>query len=409
MRCVAVTACLTSALLMSACTSAPPPRSTTPGVTTATAPGDVAAAAQIKRILARSMTQHPLRAVIARVTIGGRNVFTGAFGTSMSGVPATPAMHFRNGAMAYTYMGQLLARLVDQDKLSLDDHLATWFPHLPAADRITVRMLANSTAGYADFVYTDTVSRQTDLDPYRQYTTDELIRYGLAEPMTFPPGTNWGYSHTNFAVLGNVLSKAAGMSLADALRTYVLEPMHLRNTTQSTTPDIPPPVLHTFSSERRTALRVPGSLPFYEDSTYWNPSWTAPTGAVETTDITDMATSMAIIGSGAQVSPAMYREQVGNNLVGLGHQTAACPACRTLSAARGFGFMLFRFHGWVVQSKFFAGAAGIVGYLPSKQLTIAIADTFDQDAFDADGNFQNPNDTLLAEVSKVLVPDEPPS
>ena len=54
-------------------------------------------------------------------------VFLGAIGTaqgaasvtpreSMSGVPATPAMHFRNGAMAFTYISTMLLQLVDQNK-----------------------------------------------------------------------------------------------------------------------------------------------------------------------------------------------------------------------------------------------------------------------------------------------------
>ena len=69
--------------------------------------------------------------------------------------------------------------------------------------------------------------------------------------MEFEPGTNWGYSHTNYVILGRVLEQIAGMPLADAIRKYVLEPMGLKQTGALTTPEIPQPVLHAFSSERR--------------------------------------------------------------------------------------------------------------------------------------------------------------
>ena len=41
-----------------------------------------------------------LRAVIVRVTSGDQEVLTEAVGESMTGVPATTDMHFRNGAVA---------------------------------------------------------------------------------------------------------------------------------------------------------------------------------------------------------------------------------------------------------------------------------------------------------------------
>ena len=98
------------------------------------------------------MAKYALKAVIVRVTIDGREVVTEALGESMTGVPATTDMHFRNGAVAFTYMATLVLQLVDQGVVRLDDPLATWLPELPDADRVTLRMLVNMTAGYPDYV-----------------------------------------------------------------------------------------------------------------------------------------------------------------------------------------------------------------------------------------------------------------
>ena len=56
---------------------------------------------------------------------------TSASGESMTGVPATTDMHFRNGAVAISYVATLLLRLVDEKKVSLDDKLSKYLPGRP--------------------------------------------------------------------------------------------------------------------------------------------------------------------------------------------------------------------------------------------------------------------------------------
>src|SRR3546814_4260718 len=79
-------------------------------------------------------------------------------------------MHFRNGAIAIPYLTTLLLQLHDEQVLDLEDRLAEWFPDYPAADRITLRMLADNTAGYADYVYDIPIYD----DVFRQWAPGEL-------------------------------------------------------------------------------------------------------------------------------------------------------------------------------------------------------------------------------------------
>ena len=98
------------------------------------------------------MTDNDLKAVIAGVSVAGQPVLTKAWGESMTGVPATYDMHFRNGSVAIAYLGVVTLQLQEKGVLSLDDKLAKWFPDYPKADRITLAMLLNATSGYADYV-----------------------------------------------------------------------------------------------------------------------------------------------------------------------------------------------------------------------------------------------------------------
>src|SRR5262249_18812031 len=157
----------------------------------------------------------------------------------------------------------------------------------------------NMTSGYADYVYQPEVLDGINLDPFRQWTSEELIQIGVSKPLDYEPGTNWGYSHTNYVILGRVLEKIAGKPMADIMQAYIIEPMGLKHTSSNgNTPAIPDPVLHAFSSERRETLQLPPDIPFYEEATFWNPSWTTAEGAVQTTDIYDMTTSMEFVGNG---------------------------------------------------------------------------------------------------------------
>src|ERR1700760_1650798 len=101
----------------------------------------------VLRVVQNVMTQAHLKAAIVRVTVDGKEILTQAVGDSMTGVPATTDMHFRNGAVAISYVSTLLLRLVDEKKLSLDDKLAKWLPDFPHAQLVTLGQLAQMTTG----------------------------------------------------------------------------------------------------------------------------------------------------------------------------------------------------------------------------------------------------------------------
>ena len=361
--------------------------------------------AAIKSITRDAMKEYNLKALIVQVTAGGSQLYTEALGESMSGVPATPAMHFRNGAMAFTYIATMLLELVDQKKVSLDDKLSKFLSDLPQADRITLKNLANMTSGYADYVYEPEVLHAIYLDPFRQWTPQELIKIGVSKPMMFEPGTNWGYCHTNYVILGRVIEQVTRMPLAQAMRQYILDPMDLKQTQSFSTPQIPEPVLHTFSSERRSELHIPAGAPFYEESTFWNPSWTTAEGAIQITDITDMSKSMEAVGTGKLLSTESLAAQVSPNLVGFGKADPHCPACHRMNEALNYGLGVVIRGPWITQTKSFAGCGATVGYLPSKKLTVAVATTYSPKAFDDEGGYKNVSDKVFAALGNALAPD----
>ncbi|MFZ0218563.1 MAG: serine hydrolase domain-containing protein [Candidatus Dormiibacterota bacterium] len=362
--------------------------------------------AAIQSIMRDAIPTYHLQSIIVRATIDGKALHTGAMGESMTGVPATPDMHFRNGAVAFTYLGTMLLQFVDQKRLSLDDKLSKFLPALPNADQISLKMLANMTSGYADYVYEPEVMDGTNLNPFRQWTSEELIGIGTSKPMFFAPGTNWAYSHTNYVILGRVLEKVAERPMAQLMKQYILNPLGLTQTQSAATAQVAQPVLHSFTSERRTSLGVPPGVPFYEESTFWNPSWTTAEGAVQTTDIADLCTTAETVGTGKLLSPASHRTQIATDLIGFGHAVAGCSACHMNTTALSYGIGVLLQGRWITQNKLFAGSGATMGYLPSKKLAVAVVTTYAPAAFDSQGNYKDATPKLFSMLAQALAPDQ---
>ncbi|MGO9510022.1 MAG: serine hydrolase domain-containing protein [Mycobacterium sp.] len=373
-------------------------------------PGSTAAKAEaVMRVVRDFMAQAHLKSVIVRVTLDGQKVVTEAVGDSVTGVPATPDMHFRNGAVAISYVATLLLKLVDQNKVGLDDKLSKYLPDFPNADRVTLGQLAQMTSGYPDYVLgNDAFDNAFYADPFRQWTTQDILAQISSRPLLYDPGTNWNYSHTNYILLGLALEKATGEDMPSLMRTKVLGPLGLSATANSDTPEIPQPALHAFTSERRAFMKIPAGTPFYEESTYWNPSWTITHGAIQTTDIYDLEATAVGIGSGRLLSAESYKKMVSTDLRGKTRAQPDCPTCFEQNDGYTYGLGIVISGNWLLQNPMFGGYAAVEAYLPSQRIAIAVAVTYAPEAFDDQGNYSNQADILFRKIGAEVAPNDAP-
>jgi CubicO group peptidase (beta-lactamase class C family) len=339
------------------------------------------AASEIDKIVRKTMAENDIKAVIAGVAVAGEPVITKAWGESMTGVPATYDMHFRNGSVAIAYLGVVTLQLQEKGVLSLDDKLSKWFPDYPKANRITLAMLLNGTSGYADYVNLKVLPLYQN--PFRAWQPDELIALSFKQPMVCEPGTCFAYAHTNFVILGKVIEKATGRGVAELIRDGILVPLSLNDTRSEQTAVIQEPVLHAFDNERG----------IYEDATYWNPSWTLARGAVMTSNVADILKSVDAIGTGALLSPDSFKLQLAPTTAKL----------KPWSEQRFYGLGIFVIDGWLVQNPSFAGYAATMAYLPAQKLAIVVSATEGMKAPD-EGNLST---VVLKDIALYIAPDHP--
>lgn len=385
-------------------TSTPPLHARQSATPIATPAGDLAMA--VRETVDAALDELALRGVLVHVVAGSETAAYAA-GESLTGVPATPDMRVRNGAVAITYIAVVLLRLQEEGVLSIDDTVATWRPDLPDAGQVTLRMLANMTSGYRDYVPNPEFVAAFYEDPFRAWTTDELLALAFAQPRLFPPGENWDYAHTNYVILGLVMEAATGEPLEALLARYVLDPLGLVDTASEITAAMSGPILHAYSSERRPALGIPPATAFYEESTFWDPSWTLARGAVQYSTVADMATSWAGIGRGKVLSAESMAELLNRDLLGFGAPLDGCRTCRTLEESRLYGLGIWIAGGWIVQNPLFGGYAGVTAYHAAADIAIAVANTFAEGAFDAEGGYSNASVEICRRLSVAMVPGDP--
>lgn len=360
---------------------------------------------KIRSIASMQFEKHRLNSLLLQVRIDGREAATLALGEAITGVPATVAGRFRNGAVAIAYVAALALRLSEEGVIDLDTPIAHWLPNLPASDKATIRMLANMTAGYPDHVANEEkFERPFNENPFRTWTPQELIDVSLSTRRRFAPGENWDYSHSGYVILGQVLEAATGKPMHRLMDEYILKPLKLDETSGFDIATVPEPAIHGFTAERGV----------WEDSTFWNPSWTLPSGAIQVTTISDMARSFdAIVGVDGFLTTRSRKAMTEPSLIGFGAPLEGCPTCRTLTRSFSYGLGAMLRGDWVFQTPLFGGYASSVGTLPQEhsrngRITIAVAVTLTQASIqDWKGRLPNFADETVRLIASELAPDNP--
>lgn len=244
-----------------------------------------------------------------------RGDWTDSAGVSELGgnAPVPTDGRFRIGSVTKTFVATVVLQLVAEGRLGLDDPVARYLPEFGVDPRITVRMLLQHTSGI--FNYTGEQNPDGTVDAiapltgkefvdsrFRTYRPEELVRFALARPLRFEPGTAWAYSNTNYVLLGLLVEKLTGTPYADQVELRILDPLQLWDThVPGTWAGIPGPHAHGYLTYRHE-----GRLEVV-DVTRLNPSSAGAAGEMISTT-RDVDTFLAALMGGKLLPPALMEE-----------------------------------------------------------------------------------------------------
>ncbi len=178
---------------------------------------------------------HPNAGVSMGLKKGDDKAYVGAAGyANESAVAMAPDSIADIGSITKTFTAALILQLKEEGLLSLDDRLDQWITGVPNGSEITLRQMLNHTSGI--YNYTNSNAFLTEWQggistgQLIVKTPQELVNFAIAEGPAFQPGSQWGYSNTNFILLGMIIEKATGQTYLHELRTRLLDPLGLKNT-----------------------------------------------------------------------------------------------------------------------------------------------------------------------------------
>lgn len=171
-----------------------------------------------------------------------------------------PDTQMRIGSISKSFTAVMIMQLIEAGQLSLDTPLASFFPQLPQADKISVSDLLNHRSGLVNF---------TNLADYSRYMTqpqtpEAMLQRIASQPLAFPPGSKAQYSNSNYYLLSLILEKRLGVPYAHALSEKIVKPLGLQHTDYGQAADPTGGSARSFSRkegqwvlERQTDMSIP--------------------------------------------------------------------------------------------------------------------------------------------------------
>ena len=150
------------------------------------------------------------------------------------------------GSVTKTFVAAVVLQLAAEGRIELSDRVRTHLPDLDVLSRrITIAQLLDHTSGLAD-VFNDTTRVGLEDDPAHAWTAPEVFET-LHEPW-YAPGEGWAYANTNYYLLGLLVERVTGHSLADELERRILTPLSLRSTRMIDAADPASPLAPAWST-----------------------------------------------------------------------------------------------------------------------------------------------------------------
>ena len=165
------------------------------------------------------------------VVEGGALTHARAFGMAdlERGKPLDSHAVFNLASVSKQFTAFALLLLEQQGRLKLDDPVVKYLPELaPSAKGVTLRHLMHHTGGLRDYIELLYLNGRSDADGA---TIQDAVQ--VLARQTKPneaPGVEFDYSNTGYDMLGVVVARVSGESLAEFSRKQIFEPLGMKNT-----------------------------------------------------------------------------------------------------------------------------------------------------------------------------------
>ncbi|NUS74148.1 MAG: beta-lactamase family protein [Corynebacteriales bacterium] len=299
----------------------------------------------------RSVLQSQMEALVAAGAPGvnvevrdEKGTWNGVAGTGDTTTNSAPNAggKFRIGSVTKTFTATVIMQLVAEKHIELDASINEYLPGLlPYAEPISVRQLLRHQSGLFDYGDVVWASPQVAYDNRNNnYAPAQLVEIATREPLQFTPGSQFGYSNTDYIVLAMLIEKVTDHSFATELKKRIIRPLKLRDTSLAGSS----PTLKNPSMRGYETLSDAGEL---TDVTRYNMSVSWATGAITSTT-SDVNRFYKALLTGSLLPKAQLQQMK-----------------ETVDAFPGFGYGLGLAGGEICGHTIWGHVGGVPGYQTS--------------------------------------------
>jgi len=154
--------------------------------------------------------------------------YTGGWKDRKNKIPADPKSLFKIASISKLYNAVAIAKLVNDKRLDLNKTLADYFPELVGrienSKKITLRMMVQHRSGIPNY------TNYPNFWENPPESREETLELALDLPANFEPNEDYGYSNTNYLLIGALIDKILGYSHQQYIKEKILIPLRLNNT-----------------------------------------------------------------------------------------------------------------------------------------------------------------------------------
>jgi serine-type D-Ala-D-Ala carboxypeptidase/endopeptidase len=196
---------------------------------------------------------------LAAVTPQAHAVLT--FGPTSNWSTPPGDLIYEIGSVTKVFTTSLLADLIRQGELSLDDPVQRFLPpnvRMPSYGKaeITLEHLATHTSGLPRFPNNVKLTWSTRSDPFATYSVDQLYEFLSQHRLSKKPPARVEYSNLGTGLLGHVLANIMGTDYERAVRERICMPLGMFDTVMTLSEEQEKRLVPGHTSNGKPAPRV---------------------------------------------------------------------------------------------------------------------------------------------------------
>jgi CubicO group peptidase (beta-lactamase class C family) len=202
-----------------------------------------------RQIMRAGLSDRNLPGLSVAVGAGGDIVWAEGFGWASleNHEPVTPDTRFRIGTASMVLTSAAVGRLLESDRLQLDERIQRYVPEFPEQQwPVTLRQMMGHLAG----VRSDGGDEGPLFSQHCQRPV-EALPFFADRPLLFEPGTRYRFSRYGWIVVSAAIEAAADEPLVAFMRKAIFEPLRMADTRTDFATDRAASYFPRFAAEPR--------------------------------------------------------------------------------------------------------------------------------------------------------------